>query len=125
MPSIATKLLRLPAALALVTAVLLSACATPPTDPDELAIYKENNDPLEPMNRYFFEVNYALDELLLKPIASWYDAILPKPVERSVHNFLRNMNGPVILANDLFQGNGKRAGQRTGADQSHNVRDPK
>ena len=34
MPSIATKLLRLPAALALVTAVLLSACATPPTDPD-------------------------------------------------------------------------------------------
>ena len=110
MPSIATKLLRLPAALALVATVSLSACATPPTDPDELATYKENNDPLEPMNRYFFEVNYALDELLLKPIASWYDAILPKPVERSVHNFLRNMNGPVILANDLFQGNGKRAG---------------
>ncbi len=110
MRSTVTKLLRLPAAAALVVVVSLSGCATPPTDPDELATYKENNDPLEPMNRYFFEVNYALDELLLKPIASWYDAILPTPVEHSVHNFLRNLNGPVILANDLFQGNGKRAG---------------
>ena len=110
MPCIVTKLFRLPATVALVAMVSLSACATPPTDPDELAAYKENNDPLEPMNRYFFEVNYAIDELFLKPVASWYDAILPKPVEHSVHNFLRNLNGPVILANDLFQGNGKRAG---------------
>src|SRR6266481_80749 len=95
MRTIASEFFRLPALAALVAVVSLSGCATPPTDPDELAAYKENNDPLEPMNRYFFEVNYALDELLLKPIASWYDAILPKPVERSVHN---------------FQGNGKRAG---------------
>jgi phospholipid-binding lipoprotein MlaA len=110
MPSIAAKFLRLPAALALIAVVSLSGCATPPTDPDELAQYKENNDPLEPMNRYFFEVNYALDELFFKPVASWYDTILPTPVEHSVHNFLRNMNGPVILANDLLQGNMKRAG---------------
>ena len=110
MRTIASKFFRLPTLAAFVAVVSLSGCATPPTDPDELATYKENNDPLEPMNRYFFEVNYALDELLLKPIASWYDAILPTPVEHSVHNFLRNLNGPVILANDLFQGNGTRAG---------------
>jgi phospholipid-binding lipoprotein MlaA len=105
-----TKLFRLPAAFALIAVVSLSGCATPPTDPEDLATYKENNDPLEPMNRYFFEVNYALDEILLKPIASWYDAIVPTPVEHSVHNFLRNLDGPVVLANDLFQGNFKRAG---------------
>ncbi len=110
MRTIASKFFRLPALAALVAVVSLSGCATPPTDPEELATYKENNDPLEPMNRYFFEVNYALDELLLKPIASWYDTILPTPVEHSVHNFLRNLNGPVIMVNDLFQGNGKRAG---------------
>jgi phospholipid-binding lipoprotein MlaA len=110
MRTIAGKFFRLPALAAFVAVVALSGCATPPTDPDELATYKENNDPLEPMNRYFFEVNYALDELLLKPIASWYDVILPTPVEHSVHNFLRNLNGPVIMINDLFQGNGKRAG---------------
>jgi phospholipid-binding lipoprotein MlaA len=110
MRTFASRFFRLPALAALVAVVSLSGCATRPTDPDELAAYKENNDPLEPMNRYFFEVNYALDELLIKPIASWYDVILPTPVEHSVHNFLRNLNGPVILANDLFQGNGKRAG---------------
>ena len=89
----------------------LAGCATPPPadDPDAVAQYKENNDPLEPMNRYFFEVNYALDELLLKPIASWYNAILPTPVEHSVHNFLQNLDAPVVWANDVFQGNNARA----------------
>src|SRR5581483_11838476 len=74
------RLSRLPAVL-LTAAALLAGCATPPKDPDELAIYKENNDPLEPMNRYFFEVNYGLDELLFKPVASWYNLILPARVE--------------------------------------------
>ena len=59
-----SNLLRLPAAVLLLAATVLAGCATPPTDPDELAAYKETNDPLEPMNRYFFEVNYGLDELL-------------------------------------------------------------
>jgi phospholipid-binding lipoprotein MlaA len=104
-----TKLLRLPA-VALLVAASLSGCATPPKDPDDLAAYRETNDPLEPMNRYFFEVNFALDELLLKPLAAWYNAILPTPVEHSVHNFLVNLDAPVVFANDLLQGDKKRAG---------------
>src|SRR5215470_19438004 len=80
------SLLRLPAAVVLAAATLLAACAPVPTDPDELEIYKENNDPLEPMNRYFFEVNNGLDELLVKPVASWYVLILPQPVQNGVHN---------------------------------------
>src|SRR6266436_10155820 len=99
-----SNLLRRPAAVLLLAATVLSGCATPPTDPDELAAYKENNDPLEPMNRYFFEVNYALDELLIKPIASWYYVALPNPVQDSIRNVLRNIATPVVLANDLFQG---------------------
>ena len=105
-----SSLFRLPVAVALTTATLLGGCATPPTDPDELALYKENNDPLEPTNRYFFEVNYGLDELLFKPIASWYHLLLPAPAERGVHNFVTNLNSPVIFANDLMQGNVHNAG---------------
>jgi phospholipid-binding lipoprotein MlaA len=111
MPDRVTKLLWLPAAALLAAAVLLGGCATPPkNDPEALAAYKENNDPLEPMNRYFFEVNYALDELLLKPLASWYNLLLPPPVERGIHNALVNMDAPVVFANDVLQGNSKRAG---------------
>ncbi len=96
---------------ALGVAVGLSACATVPEgDPDAMAAYEEANDPLEPMNRYFFEVNYAADQLLLKPFAGWYYTALPNPVQDSIRNALRNISTPVVLANDLFQGDTERAG---------------
>lgn len=92
-------------------ALAMTACATvPEDDPEALAAYEETNDPLEPMNRYFFEVNYALDELFLKPIAGWYYIALPNPAQDGVRNFLRNLSSPVVLANDLFQGETGRAG---------------
>jgi phospholipid-binding lipoprotein MlaA len=92
-------------------AALMAGCATAPVnDPEALAAYEEANDPLEPMNRYFFEVNYALDELFLKPIAGWYYIALPNPAQDGVRNFLRNLSSPVIFANDLFQGETDRAG---------------
>ena len=48
---------------------VLAGCATKPDPSDTAAVeaYNEANDPLEPMNRYFFEVNQFLDEVLLKP----------------------------------------------------------
>jgi len=49
------------------------------------------------MKRFSSEVNYALDELLIKPIAPGTTPSCPTPVEHSVHNLLRNLNGPVIL----------------------------
>lgn len=92
----------------------LSACATPPTDPDELAAYEEANDPLEPMNRYFFDLNNALDELVLKPFAGWYYILLPNFAQDGVRNALNNLRTPVVLANDLFQGEIDRAGTTIG-----------
>lgn len=70
---------------------------------------EEIADPLEPMNRFFFDVNEFLDTLILRPVAEVYRNILPEPVRDSVRNFLRNLNTPVILANDLLQGESKRA----------------
>jgi phospholipid-binding lipoprotein MlaA len=106
-----SSLRRVSGAVAIATTILLSGCATAPpaSDPEALAAFKEANDPLEPSNRYHFEVNYALDELLFKPIAAWYRLLLPAAVERSVHNVLTNLNGPVIFANDLMQGSLPRA----------------
>ena len=92
--------------------LLAAGCATKPDPADEAAVqaYNEANDPYEPMNRYFFEVNHAVDELLVKPFAGYYNIALPDPAKDGIRNFLRNLRSPVILFNDLFQGEGGRAG---------------
>lgn len=97
-------------------AALLAGCATPPPadDPDAVAAFNEANDPLEPMNRYFFELNYAADELLFKPLAGWYYVALPDFAQDGIRNALRNVRSPVVLANDLFQGEMERAGITVG-----------
>jgi phospholipid-binding lipoprotein MlaA len=88
----------------------LGGCATvPPKDSPAYQNYVERNDPLEPMNRYFFEVNRGLDELVLKPAAAAYNAAHPNPVQDSVRAFINNLRTPIVLANDLMQGEGDRA----------------
>ena len=97
-------------------ALMAAGCATAPDSSDEAAVqaYNEANDPLEPMNRYFFEVNHFLDEILLKPFAGYYHTALPDFAEDAVRNVVRNLHAPTILANDLFQGEFSRAGDTAG-----------
>ncbi len=98
-------------ASALAAMVLTTAeCSTPPTDPDARAAYDEANDPWEDFNRYIFEVNYALDQLLFRPIAGMYRTGVPEPIRDAIHKILRNARSPLILINDLLQGNLDRAG---------------
>jgi phospholipid-binding lipoprotein MlaA len=95
---------------ALAALAMLAGCASAPAkDSPGYQAYVDRNDPLEPMNRYFFEVNRGLDELFLKPAAAAYNAALPNPVQDSVRSFINNLRSPVILANDLLQGEGDRA----------------
>jgi phospholipid-binding lipoprotein MlaA len=100
-------------ALALVLGVSLFAagCATAPDPADEAAVaaYEEANDPLEPMNRYFFELNRFADIILLRPAAEIYDGVLPRQAKQGVRHFLDNLRAPVILANDVLQGEWNRA----------------
>jgi phospholipid-binding lipoprotein MlaA len=102
------------AALLLLTA--LGACATrpPADDPEALAEFAQNNDPLEPMNRAIFISNGLFDMAVLRPIAVAYRFVLPRPVRDGVRNVLGNLRAPTILANDLMQGELARAG-RTGS----------
>ncbi len=101
-------------ASALAAMMLTSGCGTPPSDPDARAAYDEANDPWEEFNRYIFEVNYALDQLLFRPIAGMYRTGVPEPVRDAIHNILRNARSPLILINDLLQGNLERARDTAG-----------
>ena len=92
-------------------AVLLAGCATPPKgDPEAMAAFKATNDPYEPLNRGVFEFNLALDKAILKPIAFVYKEAVPDPFRNMIRNFLDNLRSPIILANDLLQGEWDRAG---------------
>lgn len=101
--------------LALALILSLGACATKPpaSDPVARAEYERINDPLEPMNRATHEFNMTMDRYLLKPIAQVYRFIVPAPIRGVVTNFLDNLQAPLILANDLLQGEFNRAGTTT------------
>lgn len=77
-------------------------------DPDE-GWFGPDNDPLETVNRFTFAFNDAVDTMIIRPAAVTYRFLVPDPVQDSVQNALRNLNGPVVLANDLLQGEWERA----------------
>ena len=62
------------------------------------------NDPIEPLNRIVYSVNDALDTLVLQPVSFLYKESLPSSVQDGVQSFLRWLRSPVLLANDLMQG---------------------
>jgi phospholipid-binding lipoprotein MlaA len=101
-------------ALALVGCIALAACATVPKDPAALAIYRANNDPLEPLNRKTFAFNQQVDRFFIKPIARAYLKIIPARGRTAITNIIANLHEPVVLANNLLQFRLKRAGTTTG-----------
>ena len=123
--SSATTSIRRLAALALALAFLYGCAATPPADPDIAVdgeddplgeLYGEEeeyddgaNDPLEIPNRFIFAINGMLDFVIVKPVSHTYNFWVPDPVRESIGNFLHNISSPVILANDVFQGEHDRA----------------
>lgn len=71
-------------------------------------------DPLEWFNQPVFQFNLKLDQYVLRPVATGYDAIMPDPMQRGVQRFLRNLGVVERFANSLFQGKFTRAGQEVG-----------
>ncbi len=88
--------------------LLLGACSTP--SPESLA----QNDPWERTNRDIFDFNLAMDRAILRPVARGYRDVVPEFAREGVHNFLTNLNSPVILANDVLQGETDKAGNTLG-----------
>lgn len=97
---------------------LVAGCASQPKSPSddwpaaddqEIAGIDQENDPLEVLNRLTFSFNLALDALVFQPAAATYRFLLPVEVRDSVRNSLRNLRGPLILINDVLQGEFERA----------------
>lgn len=104
--------LKTPRSCALALAIFaMAGCATPPPadDPEAVAEFRETNDPFEPANRAMFEIHEVADRFVLQPVAEAYRDILPQPIRSGIRNALGNLRAPVILANDLLQGNFSRA----------------
>ena len=89
---------------------LLGGCATVPRDPAARAEFKAQHDPLEPLNRRMFALNQFVDRAALKPIAKGYVKVVPSPARDALRHLLDNLMEPVVLANNLLQGQFKRAG---------------
>ena len=101
--------------LLLVTLGLISVvagCATPPPASDTVAVaaFKQENDPLEPTNRFLYRVNNVLDDYVLRPVAIAYRDVLPDGVRNGIHNVLNNLATPVKLGNDMLEGEPRLAG---------------
>ena len=92
--------------------ISLAACAArpPASDREALDEFRQNNDPIEPANRFFYKVNDGLDTYIFRPIAAGYRAVVPGAVRRPIHNVLANMSSPIIFANDVLQTKPRRAG---------------
>ncbi|MEZ5932542.1 MAG: VacJ family lipoprotein [Alphaproteobacteria bacterium] len=72
------------------------------------------DDPLETLNRGSFEFNLFLDRLLLRPVSELYRLVTPQAVRTGVSNFMFNLSTPVTVANDLLQGEPRRATESVG-----------
>ncbi|MBL6078164.1 VacJ family lipoprotein [Belnapia sp. T18] len=96
--------------------LFLTGCATAPSasDPEALAEYRAANDPLEPANRRVYEANEWLDRKLARPVAVEYRTRIPRPVRTGIRNLLNNLRSPIVLANDMLQGQSRRAGDTLG-----------
>ena len=70
-------------------------------------------DPLEPINRAIFSFNNFADKIILEPAAKGYKK-LPSPIQSGIGNFLNNLKLPLVVVNQLLQGQGKNAAESSG-----------
>ena len=70
-------------------------------------------DPLESLNRAIFSFNNVADKIILEPTAKGYKK-LPSPVQSGISNFLNNLKLPLVVVNQILQGQFKNASNSTG-----------
>ena len=88
--------------------VLLAGCATLPP-----GTTRSPRDPWERMNRATFKMNYALDKAVLRPVARGYQRAVPRFMQTGFRNFMSNLGYPVVMVNDVLQGELRSFGNDT------------
>ncbi|MBS0435550.1 MAG: VacJ family lipoprotein [Proteobacteria bacterium] len=84
--------------------MLLAGCAT--TLNDVRGGPGAKLDPWENWNRKVFSFNEALDEKVLKPVATAYSNLVPELIRRGVDNFFGNFADAWSAVNNFLQGKG-------------------
>jgi phospholipid-binding lipoprotein MlaA len=92
--------------LAAAFGLVLAGCASVPPGqaPDP-------GDPYEPTNRQIFALDQDLDRMFLARTARTYNEVVPEFGRDRIHDLLENLDLPVTFANDILQGERKRAGE--------------
>lgn len=89
--------------MATVSVLGLTACASS-QDQSIMGDGQVISDPLEDTNRAVFKFNAAVDDAVINPVIKGYRFVVPKEARNSLGNFLRNLQSPVIFANQVLQG---------------------
>lgn len=98
--------IRIALCLMLFFSVMSYSFAETITNADEKSrFYVNPKDPYEPFNRKMYHFNDFLDNALLKPIATLYTKIVPKPVVKGISNIFSNIDTVPTVANDVLQVN--------------------
>jgi len=71
----------------------------------------EISDPLEPINRVFFQFNDKLYFWLLKPVAQGYGFVVPEVMRGCIKRAFINLLAPVRVVNTLLQGKVRESGR--------------
>ncbi len=83
-----------------------------PEDWEDLIEEEESiPDPLEPMNRVFFQLNDKLYLWIVDPISTAYAKVVPELARVSIRNFFSNLYMPIRAANCLLQGKFEEVGK--------------
>jgi phospholipid-binding lipoprotein MlaA len=93
---------------ALALGLFLCACSTP--SPESLA----EHDPWEKTNRDIFTFDVWVEHNIGHPVDNVYRKVIPEPARKGIHNATTNLRSPVILANDVLQGDLGKAAKTLG-----------
>jgi phospholipid-binding lipoprotein MlaA len=72
---------------------------------------RQNDDPLQKVNRASFGIGMGLDRYVLGPITHAYQGVTPSPIRNRVSAVVYNLGEPGTAINDVAQGHPKHAGQ--------------
>ncbi|MBF0183632.1 MAG: VacJ family lipoprotein [Magnetococcales bacterium] len=71
---------------------------------------EEVSDPLEPVNRLFFEFNDLFYMGVMRPVATVYGELVPEPVRVGVRNMFHNLAMPSRFVSTMLEGNIEQSG---------------